>query len=193
MEGGKLMASIFEKWGVAVATPSPPPPLATLAKIAGDGREIQRPEPKPSLAKIATLAGGHGESEKPIPHYDVDERAAIMAVGGMPQDWAKGFASLNPDRPPQGLSKREWVTRLDSALSFTDVHRQALHGLGWTFEALFSVGEHWVRLDQRAHGWFIAEALSGGGRILEADASKIVFSKANGARFTVWRSHERQG
>jgi hypothetical protein len=180
------MASIFEKWGVASATPSPPP-LATFAKLAGGGQQIQSAEPKPSLAKIATLAGGHGEIEKPKPHYDVDERVAILAAGRMPQNWAEGFASLDPDSPPTGLSKHEWVTRLDSALSFTDVHGQALHGLGWTFEALFSVGADWVRLDHRGVGWFACEALSGGGRIMAFDERQIVFAKANGASFTVKR------
>ena len=105
----------------------------------------------------------------------------------MPKDWAEGFARLKPNEPPDGLSKPDWAARLDGALSMTDVHGQRLSGLGWTFEALFSFGETWLRLDQRSVGWFVAEALSGGGRILDADEKRIHYQKANGAALTVWR------
>jgi hypothetical protein len=146
------------------------------------------PPTAPSDIKVSLVnfvSGGYGEIEKPKPHYDGDERVAIMAVGGMAQDWAEGFASLDPDSPPTGLSKHEWETRLDSALSFTDVHGQALHGLGWTFETLFSVGKDWVRLDQRAVGWFIAEALAGGGRVKTMNEHSIRYVTNRGAVRTI--------
>lgn len=188
------MASIFQKWGVTSVAPSARipqgEPLATLAKLALAPNQNNFDATDVSLAKLAGLAVGQLNDQNADPLYDEVERAAIMEwSGGMPKDWAEGFARLNPDEPPDGLSKPDWAARLDWALSMTDVHGQSLSGLGWTFEALFSFGETWLRLDQRSVGWFVAEALSGGGRVLDADDRLIHYQKANGARFTVWRGN----
>ncbi len=186
------MASIFQKWGVTSVAPSAPASqvtsLATLAELALGPRQSKISLSAPSLAELAELAGGLCESRNAGPYLDEVERAAIMEwSGGLPKDWAEGFARLNPDEPPNALSKPDWVARLDGALSMADVYGQRLSGLGWTFEALFSFGESWLRLDHRSVGWFVAEALSGGGRILDADEKRIHYQKANGAAFTVWR------
>jgi hypothetical protein len=113
---------------------------------------------------------------------DHDERVAIMICGGMPEDWAHGFAGLDPDTPDGGLSVRTWQARLDSALLLADCHGWKLSGLGWSFDRMFGVGGDWLALDRRAVGWFLCEALAQVGRMVEATSSQIAFVTVGGVR-----------
>jgi hypothetical protein len=137
------------------------------------------------VSLVNFVSGGHGETEKPKPHYDVGERAAIMAVGGMPSTWARVFSALEADRPPQGLSARYWRDRLDAILTFADRYARDLDGLGWDAEALFAIGEHWQRLDCRGLGWFIAEDLAEGGAVVTIDERSIQYVTNRGAVRTI--------
>jgi hypothetical protein len=137
------------------------------------------------VSLVNFVSGGHGETEKPKPHYDVGERAAIMAVGGMPSTWAAVFSRFEADRPPQGLSARIWQDRLDAILMFTDSYARDLDGFGWDAGALFAIGEHWQRLDLRGLGWFIAEDLAAGGVVVEVNARAIIYQTHRGALRTI--------
>lgn len=119
---------------------------------------------------------------------DETAHSAIMAMDrGLPEGWADRFTCLSARLPPEGLSGAQWAALVNAGLSLADIQAVRLAGFGWGFDDLFAVPVTWARQDQKGVGWFVAEALANGGRIVSADAETIAFTKANGARFTARR------
>lgn len=142
--------------------------------------------PKPSDGPVATVAAV--APSLPDPNIETIERAAIMATdGGLPEGWAAALARHHPDRPPLGITLRDWALQLDLALRFADRHACDLEALGWSFADLFDLGASILRGDTTGAAWHACEALEEGGRLLEATARRIVYRNATGARFTIWR------
>jgi hypothetical protein len=121
----------------------------------------------------------------PVSIPDPEREAIMLASGGLPSTWAKVFSALDPDRAPIGLTRPYWLARLDAILIFGDKYGHHLEGLGWNAELLFCLGDHWQRLDQRGIGWFIAEALADGGRVVSMDARFIKYETKRGACRTI--------
>lgn len=118
---------------------------------------------------------------EPVSITDPEREGIMLFGGGLPASWAKVFSALHPDRPPDDLTRDQWREHLDAILTFGDKHAHDLERLGWDAEKLFAVGLFWQRLDQRGVGWFIAEALAGGGKVTDIGSRSIRYETVHGA------------
>jgi hypothetical protein len=89
-----------------------------------------------------------------------EERAALIEhEGGIPREWAEGFARLDPNRQPGDVSLRRWRTFVDDIGVFLDGGWAATAAaLGWKPEELFGCDRDrpFARLDtawDRARGF----------------------------------------
>lgn len=120
-------------------------------------------------ATIATLL----QSGDAAALYECFEREAIASIdGGLPQSWAVSLAAIEHGPRPAGISEREWRTRLDDVWRRADALGSSFAAHGWTFEEVFGVGEHWLRLDRRGAAWLAPEA-----RVVAIDSERIVFER----------------
>jgi hypothetical protein len=101
---------------------------ADSAKRAGALDPISRPGGAVSADRV----------NKPSGHREIwgdaeEERAAIVEYdGGVPRQWAKGFAQLDPDRSPFGVPSKRWRTFVDDVGRFLDGDFAAVAAaLGW--------------------------------------------------------------
>lgn len=126
----------------------PPPPMASAVAV-----------------RIAPASDG----------YALHEREAIAEHdGGLPQSWAVALAALHFTPRPHGIPARDWQWRLDYVCRRADRHALEFAANGWTFEEVFGVGEHWLRLDERGAAWLAPDA-----RIVEITPDRIVFERGH--------------
>lgn len=104
---------------VAKADPVPPATLADLATLAGADAVI----PAPPVADGGAAAWAEAE----------EERAAIVEFdGNIPRQWSDGFARLDPERPPAGVSLERWQRFVDDVGLFLEGPFCAVAAaLGW--------------------------------------------------------------
>ena len=147
------------------------------------------------VSSVSDPLGDFQINEAPLASVTVafpdPEREGIMRFGGgLPASWARVFSALHPDRPPEDLTREQWRERLDAILTFGDRYAHDLERLGWDAEKLFAVGQFWQRLDQRGDGWFVAEALVEGGRVIDMTWRWVRYQTQRGIARTVL--NERQ-
>jgi hypothetical protein len=110
-----------------------------------------------------------------------EEYAAFEQEGKIPRAWAEGFASLDPDQPPYGLSlsSERWRTICVAIGDFVDHWGAEAVRLGWSAEDIFGADASRPEVTWLNSGplWCV-----NGGRVIEIHADKIVFETAAGAR-----------
>jgi len=121
-----------------------------------------------------------------------EERAALIEhEGGIPREWAEGFARLEPNRPPGDVPLRRWRTFVDDIGLFLDGGWAATAAaLGWGPGELFGCDrDHpFARLDSAGLLWLL------NGDTLVALSSEIaVIERVTGARQTYRRRPPRDG
>ena len=162
---------------------------------------------RPSMARLAAMMAARDvASEDPT---DPTKAPSIGSVGSAPgavQDSAPSLAQVNPaaveathpqsaalaflaDTPrPIGLSESAWEALQASAHMAAVSLGDALEAVCGRLPELFAVPDVWLRLDRRGQGWHLAEALVGGGRLIDAAQDVIRFANARGAAFTIRRT-----
>jgi hypothetical protein len=121
-----------------------------------------------------------------------DERAAIIEHdGGVPRDWAEGFARLDPDLPPPYVPPPRWRLFIDDCGRFLDggfaAHAAAL---GWGPHDLFGCDRDRpvARVDQAGLLWLLR-----GHRLVALTADTAVVETPTGARQTYRRRPHAPG
>jgi len=114
---------------------------------------------------------------------DSAERAAICEFdGGMPREWAEGFAKLQSLTPPQSVSEQRWLQVIDDAGRFLDSWGPKLAALGWSIGEVFGV--HPSRPELRRGGliWHLR-----GRRVLAASKDSVTIETSNGPQQRIYR------
>jgi hypothetical protein len=143
---------------------STPPKPAKTPKVD----PIEPPQAR-TLGGLGALGGVAGETGNPPPSADTApaiwgeaeaERAAIIEHdGGIPRDWAAGFARLDRDRPPGDVPPRRWQRFVDDVGLFLDGPFGAVAAaFGWGALDLFGCGcdRPFARIDQAGLLWLLA-------------------------------------
>lgn len=117
---------------------------------------------------------------------DHEERPAIIEHDGrIPHAWAEGFARLDPNRPPGGVSTRRWLQFVDDVGRFLD-HGWAPQAvaLGWGPYDLFGADRErpFARIDRAGLIWLL-----NGDRLLALTESTATIEKPTGMRHTYRR------
>ncbi len=113
--------------------------------------------------------------------YDArDEREAIAIYdGGVPESWAVALAAIQYGPRPIGLTEREWSKLLEVVWQRAEAFAATFAAHGWSFEEVFGVGEHWLRLDRLGGAWLAPDA-----RIVAIDERRIVYERGPGRHRT---------
>jgi hypothetical protein len=143
-----------------------------------------------TLASLATLAARHPRTEQicsPPPDTWTDaeeERAAIIEYdGGVPRDWAEGFARLDPSKPPSGIMPEYWLRFVDDCGRFLDGWAERAAALGWGPLHLFGCDRMrpFTRLYHLGLVWQV-----NGGRVVELQCNRATI-KTRDARLLAYR------
>jgi hypothetical protein len=115
--------------------------------VLGVARSI--PDPHPQYSHNSQKSDGWGISANIANSISIDddyeERAAIIEHdGGIPREWAEGFARLDPARPPAGLTLQRWHTVIEAIGIFLDKWAGEAVAKGWG-RLIFSVSTQFVR------------------------------------------------
>jgi hypothetical protein len=135
---------------------------------------------------------GDGSGAQPLAVPLDEERAALIEhEGGIPREWAEGFARLDPNRPPGDVPLRRWRTFVDDIGVFLDGRWAATAAaLGWGPGELFGCDRDrpFARVDTAGLLWLL------NGDTLVALSSEIaVIERVTGARQTYRRRAPRDG
>jgi hypothetical protein len=151
---------------------SPPPPAFEHSKQIEQGTK-----PAASPAQLDRALGTWGDAEA--------ERAAIIEHdGGIPWEWAEGFARLDPDRPPADVPPKRWQRFVDDVGRFLDSPFCAVAAsLGWRQHDLFGCDRDrpFARIDQCGLLWLLD-----GANPLALTENAATIEMPTGARQT-WR------
>jgi hypothetical protein len=161
--------------------------IGTLAELAG-------------LARSTVEIGFSSECAEPLaPAGDgsagtwgsaLEERAAkVENQGGVPRNWAEGFARLDSDYAPADVPIRRWQTFVDDVGRFLDGDwAEKAAALGWGPCELFGADRDrpFARLDEQGLCWLI-----NGGRLLGLSSDTAVIETCSGARHTYRRKPGR--
>jgi len=120
-----------------------------------------------------------------IPPLETDslERASICEFdGGIPREWAEGFAKLQSLTPPASVTEQRWLQVIDDAGRFLDSWGAKLAALGWQVGETFGV--HPARPELRRGGliWHLR-----GRRVLAASRDSVTIETGNGQRQRIYR------
>ena len=149
-------------------------------------------EPSATFATFATFAGGQAEKQNFEPAPDIwtdahEERAAIVEHdGGVPREWAEGFARLDCSHPPADVPSRRWHQFIDDCGLFLDNGWAAkAAALGWGPRELFGADGRapFGRVDRAGLLWLL-----NGNRLVALTANTAIIETATGARQTYYRT-----
>lgn len=159
---------------------------ATLAKVAtfdGPEREHVAPLPEPTRNQGATRPRG---ALSPIDAAaELHERAAIIEVdGGIPHDWAVGFAKLDRSRRPKEIAAPEWLRLINNVGRFLDSWAARAVAEGWTPEDLFGVRPRALGSWYGLHGLVAALGMA---EVVELFPDRATLRAPTGALQTYYR------
>jgi hypothetical protein len=167
--------------------------VATVATLGGrSGSSVARVASvtvaNPALFPACSLAEAQSETAGTANDWRAlfDERAAILEHdGGIPRDWAEGFAQLDPTRPPGGIPVRRWQAVIDAIGTFLDRWAAKAIANGWQAADIF--GADAIRPESN---WLNAGPLwaGDGARVIEVHPDRILFETRGGVR----QSHPRR-
>lgn len=141
---------------------------ATVATVA-----TEPPADLRSVASVATVADAEDRNAA------FEERAAIVEFdGGVPREWAEGFARLDLAVPPSGFDQERWRQLIDDGGRFLDRWAGTAAACGWSAADIF--GLHPGAPAARYDGMGLV-ALIGGGEVVavRSDAATIRHSGNN--------------
>ena len=121
-----------------------------------------------SVASVATVAAAEDRNAA------FEERAAIVEYdGGVPREWAEGFARLDLAEPPAGFDQNRWRQLIDDGGRFLDRWAETAAECGWSATDIF--GLHPGVPAARYDGMGLV-ALIGGGEVIAVrnDSATIV-------------------
>lgn len=132
----------------------------TAAALGHNGRNERNPVPSPSeFAQIAQFAQAERPLDATVWAADHGDRAdSVEQRGGIPLEWAEGFARLDPDRPPGDVPLKRWQRLADDVGLFLDSPFCAVAAaLGWGPHDLFGCDRNrpFARLDQCGLLWLL--------------------------------------
>jgi hypothetical protein len=134
-------------------------------------QRFRLPEPGSPLATVATVAtlpeetepSAEGVASDPADQQDAgfEERAAIIEHdGGVPREWAEGFARLDVMKPAAGFSQGRWRQLIDDGGHFIDRWAATAAAMGWSAIDVF--GLHPDAPAARYDGMGLVPLISGG-------------------------------
>jgi hypothetical protein len=118
-----------------------------------------------------------------------DERAAVVEHdGGIPRQWAEGFARLDPNCPPGDVPPRRWQRFVDDVGIFLDDWAANATALGWGPHDLFGCdhGRPFARIDRAGLLWLL-----NGNKLLALSENTATVEMRTGKRQT-WRCKSAQ-
>jgi hypothetical protein len=112
-----------------------------------------------------------------------EERAALIEhQGGIPREWAEGFARLDPDQPPANVPLKRWQRFIDDVGRFLDSPFCAVAAaLGWGSHDLFGADRDrpFARIDRAGLLWLL-----NGDKVLMLAQDAVTIETRTGARQT---------
>jgi len=183
----------FDPWASLEHRDLPP----GAAKVANAAKAEHASLPAP-LAALASLADASQPADRflaaSVTCSDVDhahawtaaesERAAIVEHdGGIPREWAEGFARLDPERPPGDVPAGRWRRFVNDVGLFLDRWAAYAAALGWGPVDLFGCDRDrpFARLDRSGLLWLL-----NGNALVALAADAAVIEGRGGVRQT-WR------
>jgi len=122
------------------------------------------------LTTLRVLA--EGPADRSEREADWSERAAIIEYdGGVPREWAEGFAKLSTMPCPPAYRPQRWARLVEAAAHFIDEWAPVAKKFGWTTEQVFGVDAAAPEACQAARG--LISKLDGR-RIIEMYADRVV-------------------
>jgi hypothetical protein len=113
------------------------------------------------------------------------ERAAIVQFeGGIPREWAEGFARLDPNHPPGDMPLKRWQRFIDDVGRFLDgPFCGVAAALGWGPSDLFGCdrGRLFARIDQAGLLWLLNSD-----KLIALSANTATIETRTGQRH-IWR------
>jgi hypothetical protein len=175
----------------ATLPPSPIPSLPMSQPVA-DGLQHGNPQDAAALAPLSQMSL-LSQDVAPDPSADAqEERAAIVEHdGGIPREWAEGFARLDPNRPPGDMPPRRWLRFIDDVGQFLDSPFCAVAvAPGWGPYDLFGADRDrpYARIDQAGLLWL----LNGDRLVMLADDAARIETRT-GVRHTFRRHPDEAG
>jgi hypothetical protein len=167
-----------------VQNPGPDPAFEHFVRFEHDTVPPADPaaEAKSTAAERAAATWAEGEAE----------RAAIVEHdGGIPRDWAEGFACLDPDRAPADVPPVRWRRFVDDVGRFLDSPFCAVAAaLGWAPDGLFGCdrARPFARVDSA--GLLL---LLNGDRLVALTENTATIETRTGARQTYRRKPNEPG
>jgi len=115
-----------------------------------------------------------------------EERAAIIEYdGGIPREWAEGFAKLCTMPCPPAYRPQRWMRLIDDAGHFVDNWAPVAKKFGWTTEQVFGVD---ATAPEACHASRGLISLLDGRRIIEMYADRVVaVPRFGGSPITIGR------
>jgi len=133
-----VKAALLEIEGGTPAIPAIPANLANLAI-----REAKSPQNEGGIAEIARIAAPHGDNSLFIKTDNIkfQEREAIVANNGAPEEWVTGYATLVSLPYPENWTQQKWDQVLINTEKFLDEWGAQAHRLGWSVNDLFGISQ----------------------------------------------------
>lgn len=119
----------------------------------------------------------------------LEERAAIVAANGVPEDWAQGFARLCTMPRPKQYDEKRWEQIINDAGVFLDKWGKQAQGLGWS--SIDAFGVHHNRPTDALHCLGLVPLLKGG-RVILLYPDKAELTTAGGAHQTFFKRGKPQ-
>lgn len=152
-----------------------PATVATVATLSPAGPR--------SVADVATVAAADDLNAA------FEERAAIVECdGGIPRQWAEGFARLNTGHRPRGFTPERWQQLIDDGGRFLDRWAKAAAGCGWSGTDIFGLqpGAPTARYDGMG-----LVALIGGGEVIAVGNNSATIRRPGGSCLTYYLRRPR--
>lgn len=111
----------------------------------GTGKEIPPAASRDGLsAQTAPLARNVQDESRAAPLAlpdEIKERAALASslAGPIPEEWRRGFASLQTMAPPEGMVRGRWHEIINDAGRFLDAWGPQAAALGWVAADVFGI------------------------------------------------------
>ena len=163
-----------------------------MSQPDADGLQHGNPQDAAALAPLSQVSL-LSQDVAPDPSADAQkERAAIVEHdGGIPREWAEGFARLDPARPPSDVPLRRWQRFVDDVRLFLDSSFCAIAAaFGWGPHDLFGCDRDrpYARIDQAGLLWLL-----NGNRLVALSENTATIESRTGTRQTYRRRPSQLG
>lgn len=153
---------------------------ATVATVATEAHANRR-----SVASVATVADAEDRNAT------FEERAAIVEYdGGVPREWAEGFARLDLAMPPSGFDQERWRQLIDDGGRFIDRWAQTAAACGWSATDIFGLQPSAPAARYDGMGLV---ALIGGGEVVAVRNDSATIRRPGGNCLTFYLRRPRPG